>query len=251
MRTSAFGSVVGLCVMLVSWDAERVLGQNAVTLHYPRSPKQTPGVELTLEEAEREPGRRGTRIGYRIVSKGFPSGKAYRLQTSSLKSPKPTTSMTAIEISGTGSLTTGRIGNQAIDLSQFTLAIEDYNKGEFLMIEVLSEDGAVYASDRVHPFPIESRNGDCRLWAELLNKDRKMFGIAGAGFGPNADVRISSSEEKETDTKKGVQRVGPDGMFMVAVSHRAGGGFGTFAAAADTCEVTLRYAFGNQAKGPQ
>jgi len=167
---------ISLCGILAG-TAVPVNGQGGLTLHWPRSQKQTPGVELTLEEVKRSTGRRGTQIAYRIVSNGFPRDKTYKLQTSSLSSPKPTTWVTSIEVSETGALTAGRLNNQPMELSKFTLTIDDYNKGEFFMIEVVSEDGTVYARDRVHPFSIEARDGECRVLAELVTKDKKSFVI--------------------------------------------------------------------------
>ena len=249
MSKSALRLFISLSGILAG-TADPLLGQDGLTLHWPRSQKQTPGVELKLEEVLRSPGRRGTQIAYRIVSNGFPQDKSYKLQTSSLSSPKPATLVTSIEVSETGSLTVGHVQNQPMDLSKFTLTIDDYNKGEFLMIEVVSEDGTVYSRDRVHPFPIEARNGECRVFAELVTKDRKNFGITGTGFGPSTDVRINSSEDDGKDTKSSSQRVGSDGSFVSALAHRRAGGVGTFVAAGATCEVTLRYEFGRQAKGP-
>jgi len=249
MSKSPLRWFISLCGILAG-TADHVLGQEGLTLHWPRSQKQTPGVELMLEEVQRSPGRRGTQIAYRIVSKGFLRGKTYTLRISSSSSPTPVTWVTSIEVSDTGSLTVGRVQNQPVEPSKFSVTIEQYNKGEFFMIEVVSEDGTVYARERVHPFPIEARNGECRVFAELVTKDRKNFGITGTGFGPGTDIRINSSEDEGKDTKSSTQRISADGSFESAVAHRRAGGVGTFVAAGATCEVTLRYEFGRKAKGP-
>jgi len=104
------------------------------------------------------------------VSKGFLRGKTYTLRISSSSSPTPVTWVTSIEVSDTGSLTVGRVQNQPVEPSKLSVTIEQYNKGEFFMIEVVSEDGTVYSRERVHPFPIEARNGECRVFAELVTK---------------------------------------------------------------------------------
>jgi hypothetical protein len=156
----------------------------------------------------------------------------------------------AIEASDTGALAVGRVNDQPVDLSKFTFAIENYNRGEFFMIEAVSEDGAVYARDRVHPFPIEGRDGGCHLWAELASADKRNFAITGSGFGPDTDVRINFSEEGAPQSQQGSQRVGPDGVFTTSAGHRSRGGAAAFVAAGDSCQVTLRYDFGRQAKGP-
>jgi len=249
MSKSPLRLFIPLCGIL-GGTADHVLGQEALTLHWPRSQKQTSGVELTLEEMQRSPSRRGTQIAYRIVSKGFPRDKTYKLQISSSSSPTPATWVTSIQVSDTGSLTVGRVQNQPVEPSKLTIKIEDYNKGEFFMIEVVSEDGTVYARERVHPFPIEARDGECRVFAELVTKDRKSFGITGIGFGPSTDIRINSSEDDGRDTNSSTQHVSSDGSFESAVAHRRAGGVGTFVAAGATCEVTLQYEFGRKAKGP-
>jgi hypothetical protein len=250
MHRSRLRWVICLSGILVSTGANWLRGQGEESLHWPRSQKQAPGVELTLEEVTRQPGTRGTQIVYRIRSSGFPRDKTYRLQTSSFSSASLATRVTAIEASDTGSLAVGRVNDQPVDLSKFTLAIENYNRGEFFMIEAVSEDGAVYARDRVHPFPIEARDGDCHLWAELGSADKRNFAITGIGFGPDTEVRITFSEEGVTQSQHGVQRAGPDGVFTTSAGHRSRGGAATFVAAGDSCQVTLRYDFGRQAKGP-
>jgi hypothetical protein len=101
-----------------------------------------------------------------------------------------------------------------------------------------------------YTFPIEARDGECRVLAELVTKDRKDFGITGIGFGPSTDVRIISSEDDGKDPKSATQRVSSDGSFVSAAAHRRAGGVGAFVAAGAMCEVTLRYEFGRQAKGP-
>ena len=250
MHKSRLRWVICLSGILVSTGASWIRGQGDVSLHWPRSQRQAPGVELTLEEVARKPGTRGTQIVYRIKSSGFPRDKTYRLQTSSFASPNTATWVTAIEASDTGSLAVGRVKDQPIDLSKFTLAIENYNRGEFFMIEAVSEDGALYARDRVHPFPIEARDGNCHLWAELTSEDKRNFAITGIGFGPDTDVRISFSEDGTPQSQQGIERVGADGVFTTSAGHRSRGGSATFAAAGDSCAVTLRYDFGRQAKGP-
>ena len=250
MHKSRLRLVICLSGILVSTGPNWVRGQGEVSLHWPRSPKQAPGVELTLEEVARKPGTRGTQIVYQIKSSGFPRDKTYRLQTSSLSSPKAAEWVTAIEASGTGALAVGRVKDQPIDVSKFTLAIENYNRGEFFMIEAVSEDGALYARDRVHPFPIESRDGDCHVWAELVTEDKRNFAITGIGFGPDTDVRISSFEEGAKHSQQATQRVDSDGAFTAGAVHRGRGGAATFVAAGDSCKVTLQYEFGRQAKGP-
>jgi hypothetical protein len=251
-------TVLGLSILSAGFlrlagSADSLLGQDVSSAHWPRSPKQTPGVELMIEEVQRSAGRRGTQVVYRIVSNGFPRDKTYKLESSSLSQPKPATLVTHIEVSDTGSLIVGRVGNQnqLLEVSKFAITIDNYNKGEFFMIEVVSEDGVVYARDRVYPFPIAARDGECRLLAELITKDRKSFGISGTGFDPSTDVRINSSEDDGKDPKSATQRVGSDGSFVSAVAHRRAGGVGAFVAAGVMCEVTLRYEFGRQATGPQ
>jgi hypothetical protein len=98
MSKSPLRLFISLCGILAG-TADPVLSQDGLTLHWPRSQKQTPGVELMLEEVQRSPGRRGTQIAYRIVSNGFPRDKTYKLQTSSLSSPKSATWVSSIEVS--------------------------------------------------------------------------------------------------------------------------------------------------------
>jgi len=222
------------------------------TLHATRSPKHTPGVELTLDEVKREPGRHGTRITYRLNTSGFPRDKTYRLEVSSLSLSKPVTWVSGIRSDESGSLTNGKSPkDELIELTKLSLAVEDYNDGEFYMVAAVSDDGAVYAADRVYPFPIAADDGGCRVWAELLGKNRKTFGIMGSGFSTNSPVKTASWEDDERDRREGVERVGPDGVFAALVTHRKSGGVGTFSATGDSCSVVLLYNFGGKAKGPR
>ena len=198
------------------------------TLHSLRNAKQTPGTVVTLEEVKREPGRHGTRVTYRTATSGFPRGKTLRLQVSSLATPKPQTIISGIQADESGALT-GKTGDgPTVALSKFDLTIDEYNNGEPFKIELISDDGSIYAADEVFPFPIEARKGTCHLWATMLNKDRNTFGILGEGFGPDTEVRTASSEDGGKDLKEGMVKVGPNDVFAAGVSHTKRGGRGTF-----------------------
>ena len=201
---------------------------------------------------KREKGRRGTRTTYRVSTSGFAPDKTYKMLFSSLAIPKPSVMLSGILVDETGSLVSGKTSSgQTVQLSKFTWTIEDYNKGEYLRVEIVSEDGSVYAVDELFPFPIEARDGPCHLWAAMVTKDRKAFAIIGRGFGPNSEVRTASSEDGGKDLKEGPALVGSNDLFGAGVEHRNRGGIGTFVAVGQSCQVTLQYQFGRQAKGPQ
>ncbi len=139
---------------------------------------------------------------------------------------------------------------EIVKFANFNYAIEDFNKGEAFRVEMVGEEGSVYAADEVFPFPIEARDGKCHLWAALLTEDRKTFGILGEGFGPDTEVRTASYEDDGKDLKEGIAKVGPNDVFGAGVWHTKRGGRGTFSATGPSCQVTLKYDFGRQAKGP-
>ena len=227
-------------------------GAPAATLHFVKSPKQTTGVSLTLDEVSREKGRHGTMVKYRLTTSGFPTGKAYQLRVSSFSASKPIVYVTAIHADDSGALVGGSLqGGASLEVTKLILTIEDYNKGEFFMAEVVSDDDSVYAADRVHPFPIEAKDAGCHLWAELIKKDRKQFLIVGTGFGAGTDVRTASSEGDGKDLKEGTERIGSNDLLLAQVLHRKLGGTGTFVVTGQRCKVTLQYDFGRQAKGPE
>jgi hypothetical protein len=207
------------------------------TFHAPKTAKQTLGVALTLTELSRQPGRRGTRVIYRVTTAGFPDNKTYRLETSSLSDPVPTVWLRNIRAES-GTLAAGEGADKAsVDLSKLNLTIEEYNEGEFFMVEVTSDDGAVYAADRVYPFPIVASDGDCLVWAELLNKNRKSFGIMGNGFVPGSPLETISWEDNRSDHKNSLEQAGPDGRFTIQVTHRRSGGRAAFSATGKHCSV--------------
>ena len=84
----------------------------------------------------------------------------------------------------------------------------------------------------------------------MVTKDRKAFVIVGRGFGPNSEVPTASSEDGGKDLEN-LAQVGPNDRFVAAVVHGKSGGIGTFVAVGQSCQVTLQYQFGRQAKGPQ
>jgi hypothetical protein len=252
-RIASAVAILFVC-LTVGARTQAPAGESVATLHFPKNPKQTVGVNMSLDEVSRtKGGRYGTKVEYQVTSSGFPSGKTYQLKVSSLSISKPATFLTAVRADDSGALVTGVIGKSGTSakVPNVMLTVEDYNKGEFYMAEVVSDDGSVYAVDRVHPFPIEANDRSCHVWAELLKKDRKQFLILGSGFGADTDVRTVSSEGDGTDLIDRTERVGAGDLFVVQVVHRKSGGTGTFVATGQQCKVTLQYDFGRQAKGPE
>lgn len=160
--------------------------------------------------------------------------------------------LTGIGADETGSVASGKAPDGLIvKFSKFKIGIEDYNRGEAFEVRLVSDDGGLFASDTVYPFPIEAQDGACHLWAQLMSTDRKAFLMIGTGFGsPGSDVRTASSEDGGKDLLEGTTQVNPYGLLSVLVQHRKRGGLASFTAAGQECRVTVQYEFGRRAKGP-
>ena len=114
---------------------------------------------------------------------------------------------------------------------------------------MIGEDASTYAIDTVFPFPISGIDGTCQIWVELASPTRKSFVINGYGFLAGERVRVRSSDGH--DVKELVETADDCGGFIVAIDHRPDGGTAELSATGERCHVTLDYAFGKKAKGPQ
>jgi hypothetical protein len=214
-----------------------------VSWHAPRSTRQPPGVTLVLDEVRREKGRKSTIIVYRVQTSGFPQDKTYEVLLSSLV----TKWERQILFSGLRADASGTL-IYAPDIKTITMKLEDYNRGESYRIEVVAEDESLYSSDTVFPFPIESQDGSCQVWAVLVSKDRRNFAMQGSGFHPSDVVRFYSTDGH--DPREWTDTVDETGSFLSAINHGRKEGTAQFSVTAPGCKVTLSYDFGRKAKGP-
>jgi hypothetical protein len=145
--------------------------------------------------------------------------------------------------SGVRSDESGRLQN----LETTAFYREDDDRGESLQIEVVADDGSVYAVDKVFPFPIEAKDGPCHVYAEVANATRDGYFLWLDGFQPGEDVQIRSADS--CDVQEGTRMIGPDGRSMVGVLHCGPAGMAVFSVSAQHCKVVLAYGYRPQADG--
>lgn len=202
----------------------------------------TTGVELTLQETKREHTARGTEVTYVISASGLPDNKTYQLWFAN---------------NGISNFTRVPLPPD-IGLAQFLregviYTIQQYVKGEPLRIILTSTDQAVRAYAEAYPFPIEAKDGPCRLWVQIISHQGTAFAIFGEGFGADEDVTTTSQSGSEVIKKE--EKAHSDGTLPVNIIAPAvvgkQSGIATFNAAGKSCAPTVNYEWGPPALKPQ
>jgi hypothetical protein len=192
----------------------------------------TPGVQLTLQEATRKHTPGGTEVTYRVMASGLPDDKTYQLWSAN------------DEISSF-KLIDGNLDSDTLR-GRIDYTIHGYLKGEPLAIIVTSTDRTVQAFADVYPFPIEGKDGSCRLWVELISHRGTAFAVHGEGFAADEDVTTSSRSDGE-DIRK-AEKAHSDGTLSVNIVAPAvvgkQSGTATFIAAGKSCAPTVNYEWG-------
>jgi hypothetical protein len=190
----------------------------------------TPGVQLTLQETKREHTARGTEVTYRIVESGLPDDKTYQLWAQTVPgSFRALGPVSEVLLGGT-----------------LYWTLHGYVKGEAFRIIVTSTDRTVQVFAEVYPFPIEGKDGSCRLWVEPLSHQGTTFAIYGEGFGADEDVTTISQSGGESIRK--AEKAHSDGTLPVHTVAPAvigkQSGTATFIAAGQSCAPTVNYEWG-------
>ncbi|MGB2590625.1 MAG: hypothetical protein WAJ96_08240 [Candidatus Acidiferrum sp.] len=219
------------------------------------------GARLTLKEAGRKNGKRGTAITYHVESSGFPAGKIYTLWMMLSGDHKTRPVLTGYLANGTGALVCpgqSQPGDPPVPhshcfpLERASLDVDNYHNGEPVDFAIVSTNGTVRAYARAYPFPIQSQDGKCSLNVELENTKFTSFVVRGAGFEPGENVTTSSSFGN--DATSGAQLASTQGEFAAEVNADASGknsGSATFAATGKSCHPTVTYDWGKAAKKVQ
>lgn len=203
----------------------------------------TPGTELRLEEIERKTISGRKAVVYRLVPSGFPKGTAVDVWHWKIDA-SPQRMVTGHVVGKSGEVV---LQNDPTD--ELQLVATHFAKGELFLIGLFTADGSVRAFGKVTPFPIEARDGRCRLWVELLSPRGDVFAYGGEGFEADEDLTVVQWSNGERITK--TARASSDGTLPYSVVFPAVSGKTTGTVSATVtgraCKVKVEYAWGPRA----
>jgi hypothetical protein len=131
-------------------------------------------------------------MNLRPVAVGLPEDKVYFLWKKSLGQSSPT-QLSPLEMSVTSDGSIIPKGSTTpISISFHSLA-----KGEAVVIALMTEDKSIIAYGKVIPYPIQARQGNSRIWVELMASTGGLFSVYGDGFEPNEELEITSNSAGE------------------------------------------------------
>ena len=193
----------------------------------------TPGVQLKLEEEGREKRGASTSVSYTLVFSGFPQDKTYALWNDPSGVDPPVLWATGISVTSSGdvicagpppgtkltprSLKKAKKQRQCYAVfeegfsfrDRFVTSVDHYHEGEPVEFGMISADHTVHAFAKTMPFPLEVKEGRCRLWAEMITTEA--FSFSGEGFEPGEELTYISRSCDEV--LRGKIRVSRDGRF--------------------------------------
>ena len=169
---------------------------------------------------------------YKLVARGFPRGRVYRLWYARLGSPAELL-CGALVADSSGSLVPSDSAatferSLCPPLDQLELGASEYLPGEPYRVGVLSTDDSVRTIATAFPHPIEGRDGRYWLLLEMNSADRRAFTLWGVGFAPNENLhtRITSGGESH----EGPAFADEHGVLRIALTAPTGqpGGTATY-----------------------
>lgn len=199
------------------------------------------GMTLGLVEVRREATPAGTDITFRLEGKHVPRGARLALWHRS-RGSKPVR-VPGVYLSDDGRLLSAQSGEEA-ELHATGLA-----RGEAYDLAVSDQEGMLRAFVKVIPFPLESRLGGRRVWAELASVRGEAWVMAGEGFRPFEEINavLQRGEELHLD----VIPSSPKGTFtrflFPATWFKTESGSGVLKISADGGTQELRLAWGPRA----
>ena len=155
--------------------------------------RSTPGTTLELIEVARRIADDGTTlIEYEPRASGQPRGKEYILRgRNTVSEPR--------EIGRFAYNAEGRLVSKSSGepLESHHMLVGQFQRGLVIMAALVATDGSAESFASATPFPIEGRDGPCRLWLEVLSPDGMAFSAHGEGFAPGELVRMTSHLDGE------------------------------------------------------
>lgn len=126
---------------------------------------------------------------------------------------------------------------------EFVFGAAGFLRGQPYEFAVTSADRAIQAFAKAVPFPIEGRDGQCRIWIEQSRPD--VFSLYFEGFRPNEELTITSRSVDEGG--QGKVTFPEDGKLVIVVLPQVEGhqkGLATISVAGESCHPGLEYEWG-------
>jgi hypothetical protein len=208
----------------------------------------TPPLSIKLVELRRVPSDTGTQVFYKPHFQGLRPGKNYELYTQ-IKGVTEKPALTERFVP-TSQGWVGLARKKLMD--NYELAANGFQKGLGMEIIVAGPGGKETASDKVFPFPIEARDGGCRVWLQLIDRNGKVFEVGGTGFFPGevlTTLSISGNEKVPGRFPSSSGGEFPAVILMPENSegvHRA-----RFEVKGQNCAPAVDYTWGEEALKPQ
>ena len=211
----------------------------------------TPGVHLSVHEVERGAGPTGgTEVVYTFKASGFPKNKSYEfwgqwLDGRTIKFAEKF----YVDDSGklVGGQLPGKTSPEGVALERFTFGLHGFAKGESKMYALISTDETVKAFARIVPFPIEAKEGSCRLSVELIENRGDLFGILAEGFEPDEEITTVSKFGDQVIDEGKLKVPSEEGKFLIFLLPSVIGGRSgpaSFTASGKSCNLTVNYEWG-------
>lgn len=253
MNASARITRYGVLALCFGSQISRVASEEGGPLW--RWKESTPGVKLEIRENYRTKKSGTLRIGYSLLSAGFPQGHRYLFYLWTFGKADGWLMMSGFSADAAGRLTCDEPIPPAVaakgdrrcpyDLEKLETVFTPKGKGIPFQAAILSEDGDVKAFARAVPLPIDFTQGGCRLSAEPISEDLGDYLIQGEGYTPGEVVNWTArtqglSQENQTKASE-------TGKFVVELHpgvSGADGGKVEFTATGVKCNPALLFHWG-------
>lgn len=202
-------------------------------------------ITVNLTEIRREASPAGTDITFRMTAKGVPQGGRLSLWHRSRGAPP--VRVPGVYLSDDGRLLSGQSGEEA-ELHATGLA-----RGEAYDLAVSDQRGTLRAFTKVIPFPLESKLGGRKVWAELASVRGEAWIMAGTGFKPMEEINavLERGEEVHLDVIPASPRGSFTRFLFPATWFKTDTGSGVLKISADGGTQELRLAWGPKALAPE
>jgi hypothetical protein len=208
------------------------------------------GAKLVLAETGRTRLNGRTVVTYSLFATGFPSDSQFTLW-SRLVGREPQPAANAFVNSE------GKVVSQLADpknhIAEDPMNLKVFaGKGEPKQFALISGDGQFRAFAQVTPFPIETTDGVCHLFAEMTSQNYYSVSIHVTGLQPNADLLVDTQSDSERAQREGKasDRGTYDSAVLPAVQGKRSGKF-RFSVATKACKVSIEMPWGLGSYGLQ
>ncbi|MFQ5935630.1 MAG: hypothetical protein ACE5LB_04400 [Acidiferrobacterales bacterium] len=207
----------------------------------------TSGVVFDLHEIQRHKQHGTTVIIYKFQVAGLPADKKYIVWNILSGTSKPVAMLNA-EVGRSGEVVYDFQGDRGT-LEKLKFKIYSYVKGQPLRFALVSTDGTVYAFAKKVPFPIQARDGSCRISVEIATREAARLLLSGFPVGEPIQV-ITRFGKETTEESFVVQRSSRrDGLQKeILLRPRRKSGRATIDVKALSCKVSAKYQWGSKAK---